>query len=364
MTNARMLELLERLIGIHTDESEAEQVAVLKGIAENSGAVVAADEVAPGRFNFTAAFTGDREGPAWMFEAHGDTVPGGPPFRRDEAADRVYGRGACDTKASLVAMLAAILRAREKGALRGSVRLVSTCREETGGEGARALASSAFRPDMTVVGEPTALKVVRAHKGAWRTRIATRGKAAHSSNPLAGVNAIVAMCEVIRVLRTDFEPYLASFNHELLGSPTLSVGTIKGGRAANVVPDECSIEVDWRLVPETRIGDLLERLAFSFPAATVEPYEFYPPFFEPDGSAVLARLRRAVEEVTGKPAVLAGAPWAANAGILQYEAAWPCVLFGPGDISRAHTADEYVEWSQVEMAAEVYERLLVSGDVG
>ncbi|OHE63441.1 MAG: hypothetical protein A2Z99_17290 [Treponema sp. GWB1_62_6] len=360
MTDRQMRDLLARLIDIRTEESEGAQAAVLREICESRGAAVTVDEVAPGRFNFSAAFPGDLPGPSWMFEAHGDTVPGGGPFRLDEAEDRVYGRGACDTKASLVAMLAAILRAKGKGLLKGNVRFVSTCSEETGGEGARALAASGSKPGMTVIGEPTGLKIVRAHKGAWRTKIGTRGKAAHSSNPDAGVNAIVAMCAVIRALETEFAPRLAAVRNGLLGSPTLSVGTIHGGRAANIVPDECSIEVDWRLVPETGMEDLLEQLRIRFPAATVEPYEFYPPFFEPDDSPVLARLASAVREVTGLPAVLAGAPWAANAGILQYEAGWSCAIFGPGDISRAHTADEYVEWSQVELAAQVYERLLES----
>jgi acetylornithine deacetylase len=257
-------------------------------------------------------------------------------------------------------MLAGIVRAQEKGLLRGTVQLAATCREETGGEGARALAASAYRPDLTIIGEPTKLEIVRAHKGAWRTRITTHGKAVHSSNPKAGVNAIVVMCEIIRVLETDFAPALARIPHELLGSPTLSVGTIQGGKAANVVPDQCTIEVDWRLVPGMVTDDLLADLRKRFPDATVEQYEFYPPFFEGDGSETLARLKAAIGAVRGIPAVLTSAPWAANAGILQHETGQSCVIFGPGDIAQAHTVDEWIEWRQVEIAAEIYERLLTS----
>jgi acetylornithine deacetylase len=182
----------------------------------------------------------------------------------------------------------------------------------------------------------------------------------HSSNPKAGVNAIVVMCEIIRVLETDFAPALARIPHELLGSPTLSVGTILGGKAANVVPDQCTIEVDWRLVPGMVTDDLLADLRKRFPDATVEQYEFYPPFFEADGSETLARLKAAIGAVRGIPAVLTSAPWAANAGILQHETGQSCVIFGPGDIAQAHTVDEWNEWSQVEIAAEIYERLLTS----
>jgi len=360
MTNVRMREFLGQLISIRSDESEEEHARFLKTIAEEYGAPAQITEVAAGRFNFTAVFGGKLPGKKWLFEAHGDTVPGKQPYRWDESSGRVYGRGACDNKAALAAMLAGIVRAQEKGTLRGTVQLASTCREETGGEGARALALASDRPDFTIIGEPTGLEIVRAHKGAWRTRITTHGKAVHSSNPKAGVNAIVSMCEIIRVLESEFAPALARIPHELLGSPTLSVGTIQGGKAANVVPDQCTIEVDWRLIPGMATEVLLADLRKRFLEATVEQYEFYPPFFEADDSETLTRMKAAIEEVRGIPAVLTSAPWAANAGILQHETGQSCVIFGPGDIAQAHTVDEWIEWRQVEIAAEIYERLLTT----
>lgn len=360
MTDAEMRCWLERLVRIPTGETEAEQVGLVSQLAAAHGAAVVREEVLPGRVNLLATFNGFASGKTWLFEAHGDTVPGEVPIRYDAERNRMYGRGACDTKASFVAMLAAIVRAVNKRTLRGQVHLVATCCEESGGEGAQALMTSGLRPDCAVVGEPTRLEIVRAHKGAWRTRITTHGRAAHSSVPHKGVNAIVAMSAVLRALEHEFAEALARVSHPVLGSPTLSVGTIKGGRAANVVPDSCEIEVDWRLVPETPAESLLERLRLRFPAATVEPYEYYPPFYEPDESPALKAVGRAVEAVTGRPAVLAGAPWAANAGIFQAAAGFPCVIFGPGDIAQAHTADEYVEWPQVETAARVYEQILTA----
>jgi acetylornithine deacetylase/succinyl-diaminopimelate desuccinylase-like protein len=358
MTDREMMNILERLVSIRTEESERAQVEYLAEIAGRQGASVRLEEVLPGRLNFYAAFSGDLPGKTIALEAHGDTVPGGPPFRYDAASGRVYGRGACDTKGALAAMLAAAVRASRSGSLRGTALVVSTCREETGGEGALAFAASSPRPDMTVVGEPTRLEIVRANKGAWRTRITTRGRAAHSSAPQEGRNAIVLMCEVIRILEAEFAPYLASFRNGLLGAPTMSVGTIRGGDVVNIVPASCSIEVDWRLIPETDSAEILDRLRKRFPDAGIEEYEFYPPFYEPDGSETLARMARAVEAATGKPAVFAGAPWAANAGIVQREAGLSCVVFGPGDIAQAHTADEYVSWDQVVQAANIYQRFL------
>lgn len=358
MTNEEMRCWLERLVRLPTFATEAEQVRQVSQYAAAQGAEVSLDEVMPGRVNLRATFGGFAPGRTWLFEAHGDTVPGEVPVRYDAASQRLYGRGACDTKASLVAMLAAIVRARAKRTLRGSVHWVATCCEESGGEGAQALMAAGLRPDCAVVGEPTRLEIVRAHKGAWRTRITAQGRAAHSSVPDAGVNAVVAMAEVVRVLHGEFAESLGRVSHPALGSPTVSVGTITGGRAANIVPDLCEIEVDWRLVPETPAEELLERLRQRFPSVTIDPYEYYPPFYEPDDSPALKAVGRAVEAVTGKPAVLAGAPWAANAGIFQAAAGFPCVIFGPGDIAQAHTADEFVDWPQVEAAAQVYERIL------
>lgn len=358
MTNAEMRSWLERLIRIPTSVTEAEQAKEVSQYAAGCGAAVTLQEVLPGRVNLVATFEGFAPGRTWLFEAHGDTVPGDVPYRYEAATNRIYGRGACDNKASFAAMLAAVVRARAKRTLRGKVHLAATCCEESGGEGAQALLASGLRPDCAVVGEPTRLEIVRAHKGAWRTRITVRGRAAHSSVPHKGVNAIVAMCDLIRVLQDEFAGELARVSHPVLGSPTMSVGTIRGGRAANIVPDACEIEVDWRLVPETAADKLLARLRQRFPVADVEPYEYYPPFDEPDDSPALQAVRRAVEAVTGKPAILAGAPWAANAGVFQAGAGFPCLIFGPGDIAQAHTADEYVEWPQVETAALIYERIL------
>ena len=358
MTDGEMRGWLERLIHVPTHATEVELARVLSQVAAGFGAAVVQREVMPGRVNWVATFEGSAPGRTWLFEAHGDTVPGGPACRFDPASGRLYGRGACDTKASLVAMLAAAARTSAKRTLRGKVHLAATCCEETGGEGAQALAASGLKPDCAVVGEPTRLEIVRAHKGAWRTRITAHGRAAHSSVPREGVNAIVAMADIIRALEEEFAAELSRICHPVLGSPTVSVGTIHGGRAANIVPDRCEIEVDWRLVPESPSLPLLERLRRRFPTAEVGPYEYYPPFSEPDDSPALRAVARAVEAVTGKPAVLAGAPWAANAGIFQAAAAFPCVIFGPGDIAQAHTDEEYVEWRQVEIAAEIYERIL------
>jgi hypothetical protein len=225
--------------------SEGEQVEFLRKTAEGFGATVRTEEVLPGRFNFYAEFAGrlpERPSP-WRPTAipcrgisPSATIPFPPGLRP---------RGLRHESLAAAMLAAACALPRRHGP--GTVQVVSTCREETGGEGARAFAAFP-RPDMTVVGEPTGLEIVRANKGAWRTRLTARGVAAHSSAPRDGRNAIVLMCEVVRALEAEFVPFLESIRNPVLGSPTMSVGTIRGGNVVNIVPEECSIEIDWRLV--------------------------------------------------------------------------------------------------------------------
>jgi acetylornithine deacetylase len=354
-----LLDLLQRLVAFRTDVTETAQAAWLQALTTGWGGCARVDEVLPGRVNFLATFVGHDPSRSILFEAHGDTVGGEVPLRLDAAAGLLYGRGACDTKGAMAAILSAIRRVlAEQGRPPVTVHFASTCKEESGCEGVRALLASGFRADMAVVGEPTRLTIIRAHKGAWRCRIVTRGVAAHSSAPDRGVNAIYRMRRVLEVLEQHYSATLAALRDPLLGAPTMSVGTIHGGMAVNMVPDRCEIEVDWRIIPGQRGEELLADLQSRLPDAEVAPCESYPPFREADDSPVLTRMQRACTAALGQTAPLGAVPWAANAGFLR-AAGIPCVIFGPGDIAQAHTAGEFVELRQVEQAAEVYWRMML-----
>ena len=354
-----LLELLQRLVAFRTDVTEVAQAEWLRQLLAGWGGRVRVDEVLPGRVNVVAAFPGQDPSRSILFEAHGDTVGGDVPVRLDAAAGRLYGRGTCDTKGAMAAMLAAVQRllaAQERPPV--TVYFASTCKEESGCEGVRALLASGFRADLTVVGEPTQLKIIRAHKGAWRCRIVTRGVAAHSSAPERGDNAIYRMRQVLELLERHYPAQLAARQDLLLGAPTLSVGTIRGGSAVNVVPDRCEIEVDWRVVPGQSTVELLADLRARLPEADVTPCESYPAFREADDSPVVVLAQRACTAVLGRPAPLSAVPWAANAGFFR-EACLPSVIIGPGEIAQAHTAGEFVELRQVEQAAEIYRQMML-----
>ncbi|MBI3121597.1 MAG: M20/M25/M40 family metallo-hydrolase, partial [candidate division NC10 bacterium] len=210
-------------------------------------------EVQPGRPNVLATAPGNRGGVHLLFEAHMDTVPPShgqvEPFTPRLERDRLYGRGACDTKASIAAMFMALASALTVRERRATISVAFTMGEELGHEGVAHLVASGFRPDAAVVGEPTGLDVIAAHKGVVRWKMVTTGRAAHSANPREGCNAIVKMATVIRALEERLIPRLRERAHPLLGPPTLSVGRIEGGLQVNVVPDRCTIELDRRLVP-------------------------------------------------------------------------------------------------------------------
>jgi acetylornithine deacetylase/succinyl-diaminopimelate desuccinylase-like protein len=347
-------DLLSQLVACRSDATEAALADLLARLVRPWGARVTVQAVLPGRPNFIATLPGHDESRSLLLEAHSDTVPGEGQYTPTIREGRLHGRGACDTKGAMAAMLLAIETVlAEAGRPPITLHFVSTCNEELGAAGAHHLMRSGFRADWAVVGEPTELAIVYAHKGALRLRLRAEGKAAHSSTPGRGDNAIYKMCAVVAALEKELAPRLAGVHHADLGSPTLSVGTIRGGSQVNVVPDWCEIEVDRRLVPGEEQHQVIEDLVGLLPGdCGYTVTEYYPPLSQSLTSPLVRRMLAAVGESR-----LATAPWASNAGVFA-AAGIPSILFGPGSIRQAHTNDEYVELAQVEAASRVYADLI------
>jgi acetylornithine deacetylase len=254
----------------------------------------------------------------------------------------------------------------EDGCLPVTTMCAGTCDEELEARGARALARSpGARADLAVVAEPTDLAIVHAHKGTIRWRIRTLGIPAHSSAPERGVNAISHMARVIAMLEQEGIPALAARRHPLLGAATLSVGTIRGGTQVNVVPAECVLNVDRRLLPgESReeataeVRARLEALAARVPGMrwSVEALQYYEPIEVPPDAPVCRLVAAACERTLGE-ARFATAPWSSDAGVLA-AAGIPCILMGPGSIQQAHTHDEFIELRELERGVAVYAAII------
>jgi acetylornithine deacetylase/succinyl-diaminopimelate desuccinylase family protein len=321
--------------------------------------------IAPGRDNLLAEFHSPGSGRTLLFDVHQDTVPTDgmtiDPFvpRVDEG--RLYGRGSCDVKGAMAAMLMALARlCRERPSSAASVILACTVDEEFTHSGSSRLAETRLGADLAVVAEPSGLDLVHCHKGALRWKIRTRGVACHSSTPEHGINAIYLMGRVVGNLAQYADALRQSLPDPILGPPSLSVGRIEGGQSVNVVPDWCEIDVDRRLIPgenstqalEHARGFLLERMGSLEGIEFAEPWTVMPPL-APNLGEWVGPLKVAVKAATGREPNVVGVPYGTDAGPLGARGV-PCVVFGPGDIAQAHTKDEWIELDQVRQAAEAY----------
>ena len=275
---------------------------------------------------------------------------------------RLYGRGACDTKGSVAAMMSGLCEVARVGRRPSSTEIlfVGLVDEENNQLGSRALAASGFKADLAIVGEPTQLRMVTAHKGSLWMRFETIGKSAHGARPDLGRNAVHEMARIVDLLETRYAADLKKKRHPLLGQGTVNVGVIQGGTQANIVPDRCSILVDRRTLPgeteqtvRAEIGRLLQGAGLRADCADDKAAPCRP--LETD-----AKLPLVADclKILGQRQP-AGVHYFSDAAVLS-EGGIPSVVFGPGDIAQAHTADEWVELAQVDEAKEFFVKLLRS----
>lgn len=337
---------------------EAACAAFLGEYLDGLGADVSIEDVVPGRPNVVGKFPSDRAGkPVVLFAPHTDTVSVVgmtiDPFAAEVRSGRLYGRGASDTKGPMAAMLAALAaRADAIPSLPVEVWFAGLMGEEAGQLGAHALAA-ACRPDFVVVGEPTGLGIVHAHKGAMWMQVEAAGRAAHASTPELGDNAIYKMIEPLRVLHDDVLPMLDAIRDPVLGSPTLSVNVLRGGSKTNIVPDRCTCEIDIRTVPAMDIDgfarDVAARLESVSPGVAVTVQTAAALNTRPEGVFFDCLIE------AGAP--LATAPWFCDAAVFG-QLGVPAVAVGPGHIAQAHTADEFIALDDLEAGAEYFARFL------
>jgi acetylornithine deacetylase/succinyl-diaminopimelate desuccinylase-like protein len=232
--------------------------------------------------------------------------------------------------------------------------------EENNQAGSRALVTSGLRADLAIVGEPTRLRVVTAHKGSLWLDLKTRGRAAHGSRPELGRNAVHLMARIVDWLETSYSARLRARRHPLLGSATASVGTIRGGTQPNIVPDACAIRLDRRTLPgETEAGvckELRGLLRREGLAASLEEGRTAPclPLETDPQLPLVAQFIRSV----GQDGPV-GAQFFCDASVLAHGGI-PSVVFGPGDIAQAHTVDEWIALVSLERARAGLSRFLKS----
>lgn len=348
---------------------EAACAAFVADFLRDSGAAVSLEEVEPGRPNVIGRFPSDRPGkPRLLFAPHTDTVGVSgmtvDPYGGEVREGRLWGRGACDTKGPMAAMLWAL---RSLGpaiaALPVEVHFAGFMAEESDQKGSRHFAARHGGYALALVGEPTGMQVVHRHKGSLWAELVAHGRAAHASTPELGVNAITRMLPLAAALDTDFRRRLAELggSDPLLGPSSLNIGTIQGGTRGNIVPETCRLGVDIRFTPllmaQGGAGALLRAfVAERAPAIEIAAMTEAPPLDTPAENPYVQQLRRLGADLVGAPWFCDGAYLAAG-GI-------PAVAIGPGDLAQAHTADEWIDVAALEEGARFFADWLRSLDQG
>jgi acetylornithine deacetylase len=323
-------------------------------------------EVAPGRPNVVARLDG--EGPTLLLNGHLDTVGIDgmtiDPFAAEVRGDRLYGRGACDMKGGVAALMAAAKRLVDSSGPRPNLVVALTADEEHASIGMSDFVS-ASEPiaDLAVVCEPTNLRVMPAHKGFVWLEADFRGRAAHGSRPDVGIDAIRHAGLYLAALDTLALALKEREAHPLLGHGSFHAGTIRGGAAESVYPDRCALLLERRTMPGERPEEVVEEFA-----AVLAELRAREPSLDANlrmtlerpgtevsvGSPLVQGLLAASAEA-GAPALVEGMTAWVDAAFLN-EAGVPAVCYGPGSIEQAHTDDEWIDVGEIVTCASVLER--------
>ena len=359
---SEVVELTRELVRIDTINppgGEAAAAELVGGRLEAAGLDVSSYEMAPGRTGLVARLAGD--GPALCMTAHLDTVPLGraewsrEPLGAEVDGDRLYGRGTSDMKGGLAAIVVAAERVAGLGGGGGAgLELVLCAGEETGCEGARHIAGAdgaLGRAGAVLVAEPTSNYPCTAHKGVVWLDAATRGRTSHGSMPELGDNAVYKLARaVVELERFSLPPA----SHELLGEPTLSVGTFSGGMNVNSVPDFASAGIDIRTVPG--LGE--DEAIAAVDEATGDDVSLdvrvkLPPVVTDPSDPWVAEVFSVMEPLIGERPAPRGLAYFTDASVLTPAYGRPpTIICGPGYAEQAHQTDEHCSIANLEAAAE------------
>jgi len=372
------VELLKRLVSINSVNpslvkgapGEAEIADFIADFMQRIGLETQVEEIEPGRPNVIGVLKGAGDGPKLMLNGHMDTV--GIDYMEIDPLDpvvkegKLYGRGANDMKSGLAAILAATKAVVDSGVtLRGDLIVAAVCDEEFASIGTDRLIEQ-ITADAAIVGEPTRLQILVAHKGFAWIDVETRGVAAHGSRWQIGVDAIAKMGKVLVELETLQNDMSQRKGHTLVGPPSVHASVIQGGLELSTYPDYCKLQVERRLIPgedsstvDVEMKTILTSLSEAdpkFDGSYQITFVRGPMEVSPE-EKICQILHRNILEATGnKPQFIGSAGW------LDSEIIWkrgiPVVAFGPQGIG-SHAAVEYVELDSVIAAANILERVII-----
>ena len=325
--------------------------------------------ISNGRKNVWGVLKGKGMGPTILLAGHLDTVGVEgykDPFIPRIKGDRIYGRGACDMKGGLAAILETIrILIKAKISINGDVIIAGIVDEEDAMVGSKYFGKYGPKIDFAIVAEPTDLTICPRHKGQICFVLKTRGLAAHSSMPHNGVNAIYHMTIAIQKLKELAENLTRREIDLISGYPSLSVGVIRGGTHHSAVPDFCEIEIDRRTVfGETKesvmseFGEIFEELKNQIPDFNYEIADstlFVPPLKTPQQSPLIIALGNAAREIFSEAREIKTFPGSTDAPNFNC----PAVIFGAGNLRQCHSLSEYIDIEDLRQAVKIYVKSVI-----
>ena len=320
-------------------------------------------DAAVGRPNLFARIGVPRGGRSLMFNGHLDVVGSDgmihPPFMADVRDGRMYGRGAADMKGGIAAMCAAAWRAAKAGT-RGEILIAAVADEEFDSIGTRALLARGIRADAAIVAEPTRLSIMPAHRGFVWVEVEVVGRAAHGSRFDLGIDAIRHAGLLLAELDHIDADVLPRSTHPLLGRASLHASLIEGGTGLSTYPDRCVVKLERRSIPGETAEDVLAEIERACAAVRTRrsTFEAHVRLIGAQGPSdvsveapVVRELAHAMEGL-GEAVGIAGMSAWTDAALLN-DAGIPAICYGPGDISLAHAAEEFIPLVEIDRATEV-----------
>jgi succinyl-diaminopimelate desuccinylase len=379
---ARFTRELVRIPSVYRPEeaqgNEARVARFLADYLDHEGFEVHTEEVAPGRPNVWAVWEGERLGKTLLFEAHTDVVTEGrvedwahPPFGAERVGDRIYGRGACDTKGNLAAAVMAVRAIKDSGvSFPGKLILCHPVDEEGMMIGIKAFIGRGHAEgvDGAVICEPEENQLCVKQKGALRVEATVRGKMAHGAMPLSGVNPVTRAARfVVAVEELEREEMERHGEDPYLGypslTPTILMGPDCGEPQINVIPASAYVALDIRTIPGQSHQEIIRRLEERLSQfesedpdfdASLEVIEERPWTETPTDDPLVRAAAAAYAELTGEEPRYNGVPGATDGTFLSTWADVPIVTTGAGDREIPHRKDEWVSVEELFTTCKLY----------
>jgi len=358
--------------------NEARAAQYVADYLEGNGFDARMEEVAPGRPNVWALWSGDRHGKTLLFEGHTDVVTEGraeewkyPPFGAELVGSRIYGRGSCDTKGNLAAAVMAVKAIKDSGVrFAGRLLLCHPVDEEGMMSGIKHFIRQGHAEgvDGAVICEPEENQLCVAQKGAMRVEVTVRGKMAHGAMPLSGVNPVTRAARfVVAVEELEREEISRHGEDEFLGypsiTPTILLGPESGEPQINVIPASAYVALDIRTVPAqshreivARLEECLAGLAAEDPdfEADLEVIEERLPTETDTNDPLVQAMTAAYTQLVGEPPRYNGVPGATDGTFLHAWANLPIVTTGAGGRTVPHHKDEWIDVDELFTTCRLY----------